>query len=255
MKNAKWIFLTITGLVFSLQISANIRQGKAQNEEYLFRQKLAVLQFNALLAEKDNNSTDRENQYRLLAQACRDASSVPMLDLRTKKLAQRELAMALFRLNEAEEALKVCNELLKTDKTDKKALEIKAEIYWEQGKDLDRHQKEGEALKKYSEVASWKISRNLDAYFMTETANLLFRQRKFDEAQSWYQKILSDKKQSRNWQACALYFSGIINNCKGNKKSALENFKKITEEFGMTEWAVNAANELKNLELGDPKKG
>lgn len=250
----KILVILVLLILFSLQILTFAYEEGNKKEKYLFKEKMAALKVNAILAEKEGNKEEIIAQYNLLAEACEETAKTPFVSDKVKRQARRLLAESMMKLDEYDEAIQICDELLEENSGDKATLRVKANIYWEQGKNLSKEEKYNSAIKKYKEIIDWDIKPELDAFFKYNIAYLYLQQGKKDIAKSWYKKIINEHSDLLNWPACACYSLAELYQSQDNIKIAKKYYKRIISNYPKSSWVAAANEEIEIINSKDREK-
>jgi len=122
MKKLKiYIFLSAIIVLTIMLGTFKYEEGK-KSETFLFEEKLASLKLNLMFAEKEGNKEEIAKEGKILREACERLIKNIFVSKKTKKKAKMILSEINLKQGKIEDAIEICDKLLKENKKDKEIL-------------------------------------------------------------------------------------------------------------------------------------
>ena len=247
LKEAKAGVVVTTLIVVSLMlVSFKYEEGK-KSGNLLFDEKICSLKLNVILAEKGGNREEIEEERELLKDTCKGIANNIFTSGHAKKKALRVLAEVKMKEGDIEGALEVCEKLLREAPEDKASLRVKSIILREGAKELISEGRREEGMEVYKGICDMDITPELNAFNKSVVGIEYMKQKKYDKAIEWFQKIPYENEHNINWKAYSMLFIGMCYELKGEEEEAEKLYRAIIEKLPESQWVENAKENLIKL--------
>ena len=107
--------------------------------------------------------------------------------------------------------------------------------------------KKEEGMKLYKEICEMDITPELNAFNKSVVGIEYMKQRDYDKAIEWFQKIPYENEHNINWKAYSMLFTGMCYELKGEEKEAEKLYRAIIKKLPHSQWVDNAKGNLIKL--------
>lgn len=217
----------------------------------IYKKRISALKVKLKIAKKSKNREAIKKQCEELEKICAKVIESPDIEKKLKFKALKTLAEVKQILGKEEEALIICDKLLKENRKNKKILKMKAVIYRKIGDKMLKEKNYDEAIDYYKRMCDIDITPSFNAFNKSVVATAYIKAKNYKEAEKWLKKIIVEHKDLLNWPACATMLLASIYESKKEYKKAKQLYRKIIKDYSNSDWVEKAKKNLKRLEKNE----